>query len=127
MRHLTLAEVLALHRQVVEQTGGSQAIRDLSGLASAVAQPRMTFEGRDLYPSTAEKAAALCFSLILNHPFVDGNKRVGHAAMETLLLLNGSELRAGVEEAEAIILDVAAGRCTRERLVEWIRQHAVKL
>jgi len=79
VRHLTLAEVLALHRQVVEQAGGSQAIRDLSGLTSAVAQPRMTFEGRDLYPSMEEKAAALCFSLILNHPFVDGNKRVGHA------------------------------------------------
>ena len=71
MRFLTLAEVLALHRQVVEQTRGSQAVRDLAGLTSAVAQPRMTFEGRDLYPRIEEKAAALCFSLILNHPFVD--------------------------------------------------------
>lgn len=123
MRFLTLAEVLALHRQVVEQTKGSQAIRDLAGLSSAVAQPRMTFEGRDLYPSLEEKAAALCFSLILNHPFVDGNKRVGHAAMETFLVLNGREIRASVEEAEAIILELAAGRCTRERLVTWIREH----
>ena len=79
MRYLTLAEVFALHRQLVEQTRGSQAVRDLAGLTSAVAQPRMTFEGRDLYPSLEEKAAALCLSLIQNHPFVDGNKRVGHA------------------------------------------------
>ena len=123
MRFLTLAEVLALHRQVVEQTRGSQAVRDLAGLTSAVAQPRMTFEGRDLYPSIEEKAAAFCFSLILNHPFVDGNKHVGHAAMETFLVLNGCEIRARVEESEAIILEVAAGQCTRERLVEWIREH----
>jgi len=127
VRFLTLAEVLALHRQVVEQTIGPQAVRDLAGLTSAVAQPRMTFEGRDLYPNIEEKAAALCFSLILNHPFVDGNKRVGHAAMETFLVLNGCEIQAGVEEAEAIILQVASGQCTRERLVTWVREHLRRL
>ena len=85
MRYLTLAEVLDLHRRVVEQPKGSQAIRDLSGLTSAVAQPRMTFEGRDLYPSLEEKAGALCFSLILKSSVPGGNKRLGHAAMETFL------------------------------------------
>jgi death-on-curing protein len=126
VRYLTLAEVLDLHRQVIEQTKGSQAIRDLSGLTSAVAQPRMTFEGRDLYPSLEEKAGALCFSLILNHPFLDGNKRLGHAAMETFLILNGCEIHASIDEQEAIILEVAAGKCSREKLVEWIRAHTGK-
>ena len=111
---------------MVEQPKGSQAIRDLSGLTSAVAQPRVTFEGRDLYPSLEEKAGALCFSLILNHPFLDGNKRLGHAAMETFLILNGYEIHASIDEQEVIILEVAAGKCSRERLVEWIRANTEK-
>lgn len=123
MRYLTLPEVLDLHRRVMEQSGGSQLVRDLGALTSAVAQPRMTFEGRDLYPELVDKAAASGFSLISNHPFVDGNKRVGHAVMETFLVLNGYELRATVEEAERIILDVASGRCTREQLTAWLRAH----
>jgi death-on-curing protein len=82
----------------------------------------MSFAGHDLYPDLATKAVALAYSLIQNHPFVDGNKRVGHASMETFLLLNGHELAASVEDAEAIILGVAAGRVDREALRDWIRQ-----
>lgn len=77
MRHLTLAEVLELHRLVITQTGGGQGLRDLGLLESAIAQPRQTFGGQDLYPDLPAKAAALGFSLIANHPFIDGNKRVG--------------------------------------------------
>ena len=69
----------------------------------------MTFGGQELYPGLADKAAALGFSLVCNHPFVDGNKRVGHAAMETFLVLNGWELAAGVDEQEQVILRLAAG------------------
>jgi len=123
VRYLTLAEVLALHRLVVEETGGSTGIRDLGALQSAVAQPRVTFEGRELYPSLESKATALCFSLVMNHPFVDGNKRIGHAAMETFLVLNGSELEASVDEAERAMLGLAAGNLTREQLLEWIQSH----
>jgi len=116
VRYLSLAEVLEIHRLLVRQTGGADSVRDLSGLESAVAQPRMTFEGRDLYSTIEEKAAALCFSIIGGHPFLDGNKRVGHAAMETFLMLNGYELEATVQEAEDLIVAVAAGACTREQL-----------
>jgi death-on-curing protein len=125
MRYLTLSEVLDLHRQVVERTGGSAGLRDLGALESAVAQPRMTFGGNDLYPTIQDKATALCFSLIQNHPFVDGNKRIGHAAMEVFLLLNGHELVASVDDAERVILAVAAGDCSRESLVGWIRAHTI--
>ncbi|HEY7328241.1 MAG TPA: type II toxin-antitoxin system death-on-curing family toxin [Gemmataceae bacterium] len=89
IRYLILEEILELHRLVLEQSSGLVGVRDLGGLDSALAQPQMAFGGQDLYPSLGEKAAALGFSLVCNHPFVNGNKRVGHAAMETFLIVNG--------------------------------------
>jgi len=83
----------------------------------------MTFEGMDLYPDLATKAAALGFSLIQNHAFVDGNKRVGHAALETFLMLNDHELTADVDESEAFVLQLASGEVGREGLETWLRKH----
>lgn len=120
-RFLTVEEVVELHRLVIAQSGGALGIRDLAGLDSAVAQPRMTFDGRDLYPTIVEKAAALAFSLIRNHPFVDGNKRIGHAAMATFLLLNGREIVAEVDDQEQIVIGVAEGTLGRERLTDWVQ------
>ncbi len=74
MRYLTLNEVLQLHERILIQSGGSSGIRDVGGLESALAQPRMTFDGEELYPTIVEKAASMGFSIIQNHPFVDGNK-----------------------------------------------------
>jgi death-on-curing protein len=127
MRYLTLAEVLDLHRRVMEQSGGADGVRDLGGVESAIAQPQMTFGGEELYPSIESKATALCFSLVMNHPFVDGNKRIGHAAMETFLVLNGFELAAHVDDAERIILALAAGDLSREELLTWITAHTQRL
>ena len=123
MRYLSLAEVLVLHEQIVAQSGGASGLRDLGALQSAVAQPRATFDGVDLYPSLADKAAALAHSLVVNHPFVDGNKRVGHAALETFLVLNGFELVASVDEAERTFLALAAGALSRPDLAAWIEDH----
>jgi death on curing protein len=123
VRYLSLGEVLELHRLVLAQTGGGAGLKDLGALEAAVAQPRQTFQGQDLYPTLVEKAAALGFSLIQNHPFVDGNKPVGHAAVETFLLLNQHELHASVTEAEAVILGVASGRCSRAELLTWVAAH----
>jgi death on curing protein len=80
MRYLTLGEVLELHRRIIEQTGGALGVRNLPALESSLAQPRVTFGGKDLYPTTEAKAAALGFFIVQNHPFIDGNKRCGHAA-----------------------------------------------
>lgn len=124
MRSLTLGEVIDLHQRVIDQTGGAVGVRDLSALKAAVAQPRATFDGRDLYPSIEEKAAALCFSLVMNHPFLDGNKRVAHAALEVTLLLNGRELSATVDEQEEIFLALAGGALSREEFVTWVRSRA---
>jgi death-on-curing protein len=125
VRYLSLAEVLALHAAVVQQSGGAVGVRDLGALESAVAQPRASFAGVDLYPTLADKAAALCLSLVGNHPFVDGNKRVGHAALETMLVLNGHELDATVDDAERVMLALAAGELAREPFVAWVRAHVV--
>jgi len=122
-RYLSLAEALELHRSVIDRWGGATGIRDLGALESALAQPRQSFSGQDLYPDITSKAAALCFSLVLNHPFVDGNKRIGHAAMETFLMINGHELRATVDEQERIMLDLAAGNLSRDPFAEWVKQH----
>src|SRR4030067_3141656 len=125
MKLLKVAEVLEIHRAVVEQGGGVASVRDLRLLESAVAQPRATFDGNDLYPSVEEKAAALGFSLIRNHPFTDGNKRGGHAAIEATLMMNGLQLRSSVDEAERVILGVAAGTASRDDLVAWVRSCVV--
>jgi death on curing protein len=127
MRYLALGEVVELHRRLLEATGGASGIRDFGALESAIAQPKATFGGVDLYPTLVEKAAALGFSLVQGHAFVDGNKRVGHAAMETFLILNGAEIDASVDDQERLILDLAAGRIGRSHLVDWLRQHIMPL
>ena len=123
MRYLTLIEVLELHRRIIKQSGGASGIRDMGLLESAIAQPRMTFGGEDLYPSLLEKSAALGFSIIMNHPFVDGNKRTGHAATETFLVLNEVEINASVDEQEGVVLAIASGKLERETFVEWLQRN----
>lgn len=122
-RLLSLAEILDLYGRVLVAGGGSSAIRDLGALESALAQPRASFDHVELYPTLVDKAAALGFSLIRNHPFVDGNKRIGHAALEVFLVLNGQQLSASVVDAERVIVGVAAGTIGREEFAQWIRAH----
>ncbi|MCL1474397.1 type II toxin-antitoxin system death-on-curing family toxin [Argonema antarcticum] len=123
MRYLKLTEVLELYRHIIEQSGGAAGISNLGGLESALAQPRMTFGGVELYSTIVDKASALGFSLIKNHPFIDGNKRIAHAVMEVFLVLNGYEIDARVDEQEQVILQVASGELGREDFTEWLRSH----
>jgi death-on-curing protein len=127
VRYLTLDEVLGIYRNVILQSGGSFGIRDLHALESALAQPRVTFGAADLYPTVTEKASALGFSLIQNHPFVDGNKRIGHAAMEVFLVLNGHNIDASVDDQEQIILMVASGKMKREEFATWLQNHVAAI
>src|SRR5881394_1269068 len=113
MRYLSVQEVISLHSLLIAQSGGSSGLRDRGGLESAVAQPEASFGGEDLYLLLSAKAAALGHSLIQNHSFVDGNKRVGHAAMEVFLLFNGYEIDASVDDQERVILDVASPPSTQ--------------
>ncbi len=127
MRYLKLNEVLDVQRRILEQSGGLAGIRDFGALESALAQPKMTFGGEDLYPTLVDKAVALGYSLINNHPFVDGNKRIGHAAMEIFLFLNGFEIEASLDEQEPIILGVASGSVKREALKDRLVLRIVSL
>ena len=123
MRYLTLGEVVALQQRALSQSGGAAGIRDLGLLESALAQPKATFDGVDLHPTLIAKAAALGLALVANHAFVDGNKRIGHAAMEVFLILNGLEIDADVEEQERLMLDIASGQRQRDDLAEWLQHH----
>jgi len=125
VRYLTLNETLELHRRIIAQSGGAPGVLNLGALESALAQPQMTFDENDLYPTIADKTAALGFSLIQNHPFVDGNKRIGHASMEVFLVLNGFEISALVGQQEQIILNVASGALDQVGLSAWLRGHIV--
>lgn len=125
MEYPTIEDVLELHEIVIQKSGGGTGIRDRGGLEAAIAQPQMTFGGEDLYPTIVEKAAALCFSLVMNHPFVDGNKRIGQAAMEFFLTLNGYEVKADLDEQERIILDLAAGLMERKAFTDWLSTRIV--
>ncbi len=120
IRYLTLGEILDIHHQVTQRSGGSEGVRDLGALKSAIAQPRMTFGGEDLYPTIVDKASSLGFSIVMNHPFVDGNKRTGHAAMEIFLVLNALEINASTDEQETIILNLASGALDRDIFTSWL-------
>lgn len=127
MIYLTPEEVIQLHEWLIDLHGGSAGIRDRGLIDSAVYQPQATFGGHELCPGVVEKAVALAFSLVLNHAFVDGNKRVAHAAMETFLVRNGFEIDASVDEQEATFLQLAAGTLSREQFTEWVRAHITTL
>ena len=127
MRFLALGEVLALHRRVLAESGGTLGVRDLGAIASAVSQPRVSVSGQDAYPTLIDKVAALGFSLIRNHGFIDGNKRIAHAAMEVFLIMNDIEISASVDEQERFMLSLAAGQVSREGLAEWLRSHVCNL
>ncbi len=126
MKMLTEQDVMAIHHLMIEETGGSHGLRDRGLLSSAVHSPFQTFEGKDLYPAIEEKAAHLGYSLVNNHPFIDGNKRIGILAMAVFLDQNGYILTCSDSELVFLGLSLADGSCSVEDLVKWIKQHLNK-
>jgi death-on-curing protein len=122
IRYLSVEQVLRLHDRQLDRFGGGGGVRDRGALEAAVARPRATFGGEDLYPDLASKAAALMHSLVMNHPFIDGNKRVGAMAAELFIEVNDRGLLAADEEFEEITLSVARGEIDAESLAIWLRQ-----
>ncbi len=125
MIRLSKPQVLLLHEQLIAQTGGSSALRDEGMLESALNAPFQTFSGEEMYPSLWQKAARLCFGLVKNHPFVDGNKRIGVHVMLVFLALNGMELQYTQTELSDIILQLAAGTLPSVDLLNWILSHQI--
>ena len=120
---LTLDEVLAIHADQVERYGGLPGVRDLGLLESALAAPQAGFGGQVLHPTLEEKASAYLFHLVKNHPFSDGNKRVGLAAALAFLGLNGLRLNASEDEVVELVLSVAAGGAGKPELSVFLRAH----
>ena len=125
--YLSLEQVLELHRLQVRSFGGSGGLRDRGALEAALGRPQATFGGEDLYPDAEAKAAALLHSLVMNHPFVDGNKRIGASAAELFLNVNGALLRSEDEELVETTLAVARGEIGAEALAIWLRQRSRSL
>lgn len=120
---LTKEQVLMLHNQLIEATGGSKGIRDERMLESALMNPYQSFGGIELYPSIQAKAAQLCFGIVKDHPMIDGNKRLGTHVMLVFLALNGYELSYSQKELSDTILSLAAGKLQSEDILQWIIEH----
>ena len=125
MIRLSKLQVLLIHDQLIAETGGSPGLRDEGMLDSALNAPFQTFSGEDVYPSLQQKAARLCFGLVKNHPFVDGNKRIGAHVMLVFLALNGVELQHSQTDLSDIILQLAVGEIDAEHLLHWILSHQI--
>jgi death on curing protein len=125
MNYLTSEQVLFIHSRLVAETGGSHGVRDLGLLESAVARPRATFDGKELYPDLFRQVATLMDSLINNHPFVDGNKRTGVTAAGLFLRINGWKLTISPKKLESFTLRVATGGMKVAGLANWLRDNTV--
>ena len=123
MKKLSKKQILMLHTQLIQQTGGSDGVRDYNLLDSALETPFQSFGGDELYPTIQAKATRLGYGLIKNHCMIDGNKRIGTHAMLVFLALNGIELKYTQKELYETILDVAAGNIEYEGLLQWVLDH----
>ena len=123
MKKLRKKQILMLHTQLIQQTGGSEGVRDYNLLDSALETPFQSFGGDELYPTIQAKAARLGYGLIKNHCMIDGNKRIGTHSMLVFLALNGIELKYMQKELYETILDVAAGKIEYEDLLQWVLDH----
>ena len=124
---ITKNEILILHQLSIENYGGADGIRDEGLLESAIARPYQTFGGENLYHNVYERAAAIAESLIINHPFVDGNKRTGFLGMFALLNLEGLTLSASKEEAYQTTIAISTGTVTFEEIIEWLKANTKPL
>lgn len=125
--YLSAAQVLFIHSRLIAETGGLAGVRDLGLLAAAVARPQATFDGADLYPDRFSKAAALMDSLIRNHPFADGNKRVGITAAGLFLLLNGRRLTASNATLEQFTLRVSQSQLSFQQIADWFQEQSEEI
>lgn len=123
MKKLSKKQILMLHTQLIQQTGGSDGVRDYNLLDSALENPFQSFGGEELYPTIQAKAARLGYGLIKNHCMIDGNKRIGTHAMLVFLALNGIELKYTQKELYETILNIAAGKIEYEDLLQWVLNH----
>ena len=123
MMRLTKEQILAMHKELIIEHGGNDGLRDEGLFDSAIAAPYQTFGGHDLLPTVQQKAVRLGYGLIMNHPFIDGNKRIGAHVMIVTLAMNGIELEYTQKELYEVILDFAFNKVSFDGLHDWVLNH----
>ena len=123
---ISIKEAEEVHKLVIEMFGGSHGIRDNNALDSALARPFQTFDNRDLYSNTIQKAASLIESILINHPFIDGNKRTGYVLLRMFLIQNGIDISATQEEKYEFVIEIASGKIKYEQIVDWLQKYTTK-
>lgn len=120
---IELKDVLNIHNILIDRFGGIKGIRDQGSLESAINRPFATFDSKDLYPTPAEKAAAILESILINHPFVDGNKRTAYVLMRLILLDNGFDIVANEDEKYNMVISASTGDIRFDDIKMWIQKH----
>ena len=123
---ISIQEIEKLHRTVIDEFGGAYGIRDYAALESAVARPFQTFDNNELYPSVLEKAASLIESILINHPFVDGNKRTGYILMRLFLIDNNFDITASQDNKYKFVIGIAAGNIKYDAIFAWLKSNTQK-
>lgn len=124
---ITIEKIVITHNFLIDLFGGSKGIRDNSGLEAAIARPYATFDMMDLYPGAIEKAAAICESLIINHPFIDGNKRIAYAAMKLILLDANLNISAHWLDSYDIIIKASQGLIRFDEIKAWLETNTTPI
>ena len=123
---ITLKEVLIIHELAIDKFGGSYGVRDMNLLESAIQRPNATFDGKDLYPNAIDKAAAIVESIVKNHPFSDGNKRIGYILMRLILLKSNIDIAATEKEKYEFVIKIAEGKLDFDEIKFWIEENLEK-
>lgn len=123
---ISVVEVEQLHKLLIDQFGGSHGIRDMASLDSALSRPFQTFDNHDLYPSVIDKAASLIESMLINHPFIDGNKRTGYLVLRLFLINNGLDIFASQDNKFEFVINIASGTLKYDGIVSWLKSNTKK-
>jgi death-on-curing protein len=120
---INLKQALSIHQILIEKFGGAKGVKDQGALESALNRPYATFDQEDLYPTAMDKAAALLESILINHPFIDGNKRTGYVLMRLTLMNAEMDIEATQDEKYHLVIQVAEGKLKKDQIKEWIENH----
>ena len=123
---ISLEEVEQIHNLLIEEFGGAKGIRDKGALDAAINRPFATFDSQELYPSPADKAAAIIESILVNHPFIDGNKRTGYVLMRLFLMQAGQDIQASQDDKYDFVISIATGKMTYDGIRKWITERLYK-